>query len=200
MSARYKIMGGCECCVSNKTIHSSLLSWRDRYLKKTKDKIQNAQNRRSGEKLHQIYETYKNTVMPHGHIIYAKASDTTKAKICIYPHSDHSFPHWNFVLRCCSYFLCINIPVQEIYKKHEETTPSIRFHVYRIISSCTAHGIISLKDKKICDMCRQESSSDGSRKIYTRKELVMMEKMIYYFHTSFAIISRTLMRNVNMKL
>ena len=33
MSARYKIMCGCECCVSAKIIHSSLLSWRDIYLK-----------------------------------------------------------------------------------------------------------------------------------------------------------------------
>ena len=33
MSARYKIMCGCECCISAKSIHSSLLSWRDRYLK-----------------------------------------------------------------------------------------------------------------------------------------------------------------------
>ena len=33
MSARYKIMCGCECCISTKGIHSSLLSWRDRYLK-----------------------------------------------------------------------------------------------------------------------------------------------------------------------
>ena len=33
MSARYKIMCGCQCCISAKSIHSSLLSWRDRYLK-----------------------------------------------------------------------------------------------------------------------------------------------------------------------
>ena len=33
ISTRYKIMCGCECCISDKSIHSSLLSWRDRYLK-----------------------------------------------------------------------------------------------------------------------------------------------------------------------
>ena len=33
ISARYKIMCGCECCISAKSIHSSLLSLRDRYLK-----------------------------------------------------------------------------------------------------------------------------------------------------------------------
>ena len=37
MSARYKIMCGCECCISAKSIHSSLLSWSYRYLKKLKD-------------------------------------------------------------------------------------------------------------------------------------------------------------------
>ena len=38
MSARYKIMCGCECCISAKSINYSLLSWHDRYLKRLKDK------------------------------------------------------------------------------------------------------------------------------------------------------------------
>ena len=79
MSARYKIMCGCECCIYDKNIHSSLLSWRDRYLETLKDKIQNSQSIRSGEKAHHVYETYKITVMPHGRHIYAKASDMENA-------------------------------------------------------------------------------------------------------------------------
>ena len=31
--ARYKVMCCCECCISSKSIHLSLLYWRDRYLK-----------------------------------------------------------------------------------------------------------------------------------------------------------------------
>ena len=61
------------------------------------------------------------------------------------------------------------------------------FHIYHIIGRCTAHGRIQLKDKKTCYICRQESSSDEFRKIYTRKELVMMEKTIPDFHTSLYI-------------
>ena len=38
ISARYKIMCGCECCISAKSINSSLLSWCDRYLKNSKIK------------------------------------------------------------------------------------------------------------------------------------------------------------------
>ena len=33
MSTRYKVMCGFECCISAKSIHSSLISWIDRYLK-----------------------------------------------------------------------------------------------------------------------------------------------------------------------
>ena len=72
ISAQYKVMCGCECCIYAKSVHSSLLSWCDRYLKKLKYQIQNTQKRRSGEKANHIYETYKNTVMPHGRHIYAK--------------------------------------------------------------------------------------------------------------------------------
>ena len=75
MSARYKIMCGCECCIYAKSVHSPLLFWRDRYLKKLKYQSLNAQSRRSGEKAHHLYETYKNTVMTHGPHIYANAYD-----------------------------------------------------------------------------------------------------------------------------
>ena len=43
--------------------------------------------------------------------------------------------------------------------------------------------------KKSCYMCKQESSSDKSTKIYTRKELVLMETTISDFHTRFYIPS-----------
>ena len=58
MSARCKVMCGYECCISSKSIHSSLLSWRDRYLKNMKYISQNSQSRKSGEKAHHLYTTY----------------------------------------------------------------------------------------------------------------------------------------------
>ena len=99
MSARYKIMCGCECFIYAKSIHSSLLYWRDRYLKKLKDKSQNSQSRRSGEKAHHIYTTFKNTVMPHASHIYAKASYIENATMCTYSQSDHALLHWKYLLR-----------------------------------------------------------------------------------------------------
>ena len=96
-----------------------MLSWPERYLKELKDKISNSQSRRSGEKAHHIYTTYKNTVMPHGRLIYAKASDMENATMCAYPHLDYALPHWKCVLRCCSDCQCINLTDQETNKKHE---------------------------------------------------------------------------------
>ena len=37
MTSIYKVICGCECCISAKIMHLLLLSWRDRYLKYLKD-------------------------------------------------------------------------------------------------------------------------------------------------------------------
>ena len=73
-------MCGCKCCISAKSIHSSLLSWRDSYLRKLKDHSQNDEKKTSGEKSNRIYETYRNTVMTHGHHIYAETYDMKMEK------------------------------------------------------------------------------------------------------------------------
>ena len=87
--------------------------------------------------------------MPHERRIYAKAYDMAKATICTYPQSAHALPHWKCLLWCCSKYPCINIPDQETDNKYSETTPSIRFHIYHIVGSCTAHGRIPLKVKNM---------------------------------------------------
>ena len=84
--------------------------------------------------------------------------------------------------------IVLNVHISFFLTK-KETTPSIRFHIYPIIGHFTAHGIIPLKDKKICYMYKQESSSDKYTKIYTRKELDMMETTISDFHAIFYIPS-----------
>ena len=56
-------------------------------VKKLEDKRQNDQSIRSVEKARHIYETDKNTVMPHGRHIYSKEYDMAKATMCKYPQS-----------------------------------------------------------------------------------------------------------------
>ena len=91
-----------------------------------------------------MYKTYKNTVIPHGHHIYAKTYDMEKANIYAYPHSDHTLPHCTFVLRCCTKFPCVNLPSKETYDQYSKTTPSISFHIYYLISCFTKNGRILL--------------------------------------------------------
>ena len=49
-----------------------------------------------------IFETYKNSVMPHGQHIYQTAPVMTMATMCAYPPPEHEFPPWKRVLHCCS--------------------------------------------------------------------------------------------------
>ena len=125
--------------------------------------------------------------MPHGHNIYAKASDMAKAKMCAYPQSDNALPHWKCVFRCCDRFPSINLPDKETNDQYSSTIPSIIFHIYHIIARCTTHGGFLLNDRKICSKCKHDSVSEQSTKINTRKELVMIKTTISNFHTSFYI-------------
>ena len=107
--------------------------------------------------------------------------------MCAYPQSDHALSHWKCVLRCCSKCPFVNISVQETDDQYSNTRPSNRFHIYHIIAQCTAHGRLPLNDKKICNMSKQYYDSEQPTRIYTRKEIVMMEKTISNFHTNFYI-------------
>ena len=125
--------------------------------------------------------------MPHGYHIYANAYDMAKAAMCEYSQSDHALPQWKFLLRCCAQCPSINITDQETDDKHPKPSPSIRFHIYHLNSRCTKHGRLMLTDNKICRWFQQDTDSGQSTKIYTRKELVVMETTISNFHTSFYI-------------
>ena len=122
-----------------------------------------------GKKQICVYETYKNTVIPHGRSIYAKAYDMVTAKMCVYPRSDHVLPHWKCVLQCCAKCLGVNLPDQEKDEQYPYTSPPICFHIYHLIACCTKHGRITLTDKKTFRKCQQDSVSVQSIKIYTSK-------------------------------
>ena len=185
VSSRYKVMCGCECCISYKLMHSSLISWHDHYLKKTKDIIQNYQTGGLGKKQIHIYETYKNIVMPHGRHIYAKSYDTAKATWCANSLYDHALPHWKCVLICCAQCPSIDISDQETDDRHPNPSTSISFNIYHLIARCTKHDRIPLTNKKSCRECQYDTASVKSTNIYNRKEIVMMETIISNLHTSF---------------
>ena len=81
-------------------MNSSLLTWQDHRLKYTKDRIHNAQNRRSGEIPSRIFETDNNSVQPHGCNIYNNAADMAMATMFPCNSEHHGIPHWECVLHC----------------------------------------------------------------------------------------------------
>ena len=125
--------------------------------------------------------------MIHTRHIYAKASDMAKPIMCAYPHSDHALTLWKCVLICFAKFPSFDIPNQRTDDQCSNTSPSIRSHIYHIISRCTTHGRFPLNYKKLCLICRQYSSSEQPIKIYNRKQTVMMDTTISNFHRSFFI-------------
>ena len=134
-----------------------------------------------------LFEKYKHYVMQHGRCIYATLYYTSMAKIFAYPPSQYAFLHWKCVLRCCENCLCIDIPYQESDIHHSITYTSIRFHIYHLISIGIVHRRHSLDEKKMCRLCLQYPATMSPAKLYTRKELVMMETSIDGFYTSYYI-------------
>ena len=98
--------------------------------------------------------------MPHGRHIYAKAYDMEKSRMCAYPQSNHALPPWECVLQCCDKCPGVNLPDQEIDDQYPETSPSIRFHIYHLIASCTTHGRLRLTNKKLCRKFKQDTTSE----------------------------------------
>ena len=93
MTPQYKVICGCDCCISSKVMNSSLLTWRNYRLKHLRDKIQNAQNRRSGEIFSRIFETYKNSVRPHGCHIYNTTEHMAISPMFSCTSEHHWIPH-----------------------------------------------------------------------------------------------------------
>ena len=84
--------------------------------------------------------------MPHGRHIYAKSYDMAKETIWAYPHSDHSLPHWKFIMQCCAKCPRVNFPDQETGDQYTNTITSSRFQIYHLIVRCSTHGRLPLTD------------------------------------------------------
>ena len=124
--------------------------------------------------------------MPHGHHIYANAYDMEKATMRAYSQYYHSLSHWKYVLRCCAQCPSINIPDQETDDKHPNPSPSIRFHIYNRIASCTKHGMLPLTNNNFSRVSTGYYSSTINKNIHLKKYIDDGGKH-FQFHTSFFI-------------
>ena len=86
-------MCGCKYCLSAKIIHPSLLVCRDFSMKHFKDRLHNAQNRKSGEISSRIFETYENVVRPNSCHIFNTAADMVVSTMFQCTYKQHGISH-----------------------------------------------------------------------------------------------------------
>ena len=77
-----------------------------------------------------LFETYKNSTMPHGSHMYKTASEISMDTMCAYLSTQHGLQHWKFVLLYCADISSIDLSIQESDRHHSNTYPSIHFHIY----------------------------------------------------------------------
>ena len=135
-------------------MHSSLLSWRDHYLKNSKiyakmPKIKDPRKKKIA------YMNHIKMRLCHTSVIFTPKHMKLQRQQCVHTHSRIMCYHTgNVYLRCCAQSPIINLPDQETYDQYPDTISSIRFHIYHIIALCEKHGRIPLTDKKICRKCQ----------------------------------------------
>ena len=127
--------------------------------------------------------------MPHGCHIYETESYMAMETMRAYPPSQHAFPHWKYVFRCCDHFSCIDLTGQESDRHNYNTSHTIWFHVYDLIAHFKVHGRLQLDENKMCYLCLRHPASVPSEKLNTVKDLVMMETYIDDLHKKIYILA-----------
>ena len=84
-------------------------------------------------------------------------------------------PNWKCVMRYCYKCPSIDLPDQETYDQYPNTSFSISFKIYDLITRCKTHVRLPLTNNKICRKCKENTVTEQSTKIYTRKELLMTD-------------------------
>ena len=115
-----KVMCVCECYIYAKSMHSYLLTWRNCRLKQLKDRSHNAQNRRSDETASHIFETYNDSVRPHGCHIYNTAAEISMEKCVPVPLNTTGYHAENvcYIVVISDQVLSYPFRRQIIYNKH----------------------------------------------------------------------------------
>ena len=127
MTAQYKIMRIFECWLYTKSVHSSLLTWRNNCMKHIKYRSRNAQNRRYGEISSPILETYMNAMQNHGSHLYNTSVNMSLATMCPCNYKYHKLLHCKCVLYCCDKCQFIFQPREDTYKNTTQSYSTTRF-------------------------------------------------------------------------
>ena len=107
--------------------------------------------------------------------------------MCSYPSSNYSLPHWGFAFSCYVQCPCMDLLSPESDKHNSTFIPRICFRVYQHITRFTVYFRLPLNENKQCQLCESSTYSIIDTKIYTKKEIVMMQSSIVDNHQQFYI-------------
>ena len=113
-------------------------------------------------------------VIPHAYM--------AMSTMCPCTNEHHGPPHQKFLLRCCDNWPSIILPSQEVNKDTTNMCLTIWFYIYHNVLRCTVHGRHTYHKLTTFSLCSTAMSSDKTSKVYTRKELVLIERSITEFH------------------
>ena len=108
-------------------------------------------------------------------------------KMCTCTSKHHELLHWKCVLYCCDKWPSIVIPSHEANKDTTNTCLTIIFHVYHNVLHCNMHGLPTYYKQTTCSFYYKMTISYRTEKVYTKKELVLLETSIPEFQESFHI-------------
>ena len=80
--------------------------------------------------------------------------------------------HWKCVLCCGSNLPCNYLPYQESDMNHSNASPSIRFHIYHLITLFKVHGRRQLDEDKSFVSVFKDIATGTPAKLHTRKSLL----------------------------
>ena len=167
-------MCGCECCISDNNIHSYLLTCRYCHLKQLKDRSHNTLNRSYGEIVSRIFETYKNSIRPHGCHIYNTSTEIDMEEMCPCPYKHQVILHCKCVLRCFYKYLSIVIPILEANIDTKTIFQEYVFMSIKMYHFFILHVRLPYEERTACSMCSAVPSSDLTEILYTGKKLVLL--------------------------
>ena len=113
-SNKHKIMCGCEVCITDNSVHTSLLAWRIQVATKLQKQAENAGNCRSAGALQQRFQSYRDQIMVNGEHKYPKARQAAYAMMCPCPNTEDNLPNWKCVLGCCIEYPSMIKPAKEV--------------------------------------------------------------------------------------
>ena len=135
-----------------------------------------------------VYLRHINILLYHMENICFQQNLTFWWQQCVHIHHQTMYYHIGTVfLLFCAQYPRIYFPSPESDQHNSNVSPTIPFHVFQHIERCAVHGRRSFDEKKQCQLCETSSYSIVTEKLYTRKELVVMDSSTVDFHQDFYI-------------